>query len=233
MTQRAVLELEAVSYVSSGQRLLDNVDLRVGPAERVAIVGESGTGKSMLLRMALGLIAPLSGRARLFGEDVLSCDQEGRRHLRRRCGVSFQGGSLIRGLTVDDNLWLALGAPAAARARLRRKVDRIGFDFGIDHLFRTPVDALSQGEARTVELARAFVHDPEIVLLDSPLDAISAKGAFLERQLIRHAVLMPRAMLLLTQDALLAARVCERIYRLEEGRLVAQSPVEVALSGES
>jgi len=220
-----VLHLNAVSLISSGQRLLDNVNLQIGTAERVAIVGESGVGKSMLMRLALGLCEPLSGTVALFGENLAHGDHDARRRLRRQCGVSFQGGSLIRGLSVDENLWLALTSPAAARPRLRRKIDRIGFEFGIDHLLATPVDALSQGQARMVELARAFVHDPELVLLDSPLEETPSRSVFLERQLKRHTVTRPRAMLLVTQNDELAFRCCERVYRLEEGRLLAQSTV--------
>jgi len=225
----AVLHLNAVSLISSGQRLLDNVNLEIGTAERVAIVGASGVGKSMLMRLALGLWEPLSGTAALFGEDLVHCNHDDRRRLRRQCGVSFQGGSLIRGLTVDENLWLALTSPVAARPRLRRKLDRIGFEFGIDHLFATPVDALSQGQARMVELARAFVHDPEFVLLDGPLEEMPSRSEFLEKQLQRHTVIRPRAMLLVTQNEDVAFRVCERVYRLEEGRLLAQSSVRPAV----
>ncbi|MDT0506967.1 ATP-binding cassette domain-containing protein [Novosphingobium sp. MMS21-SN21R] len=225
-----VLDLNAVSLITSGQRLLDNVNLRIGRAERVAVVGASGVGKSMLMRVALGLCEPLSGRTELFGEDLADCDLEARRRLRRQCGVSFQGGSLIRGLTVDENLWLALTSPAAARPRLRRKLDRIGFEFGIDHLFATPVDTLSQGQARMVELARAFVHDPEFVMLDGPLEEMPSRSEFLEKQLQRHTVIRPRAMLLITQNEDVAFRVCERVYRLEEGRLLAQSTVRSAIA---
>lgn len=231
MTARPVLELQAVSYASSGQRLLDNVTLSIQRDERVAIVGESGSGKSMLLRLAMGLSEPLSGNVRLFDEDIAACSDEARRRLLRMCGISFQSGSLIRGLSVGDNLWLALGAPAAARSRLRRRLDRIGFEFGIDHLFGASVDLLSQGEARMVELARAFVHDPQFVLLDGALDGMPAQAALLERCLRRHTVLKPRALLLVTQDAALAFRTCERIYRLEEGRLAAQSVPELAPEG--
>lgn len=226
----AVLDLNAISLIVSGQRLLDNVSLQIGRAERVAIIGASGVGKSMLMRLALGLSEPLSGSAALFGEVLATCDQHARRRLRRQCGASFQGGSLIRGLTVDENLWLALTAPAAARPRLRRKLDRIGFEFGIDHLLATPVDALSQGQARMVEIARAFVHDPEFVLLDGPLEEMPARSAFLEKQLQRHTVIRPRAMLLITQNEDVAFRVCERVYRLEEGRLLAQSAGRSAIA---
>ncbi len=225
----AVLLLNAVSLISSGQRLLDNVNLAIGTAERVAIIGASGVGKSMLMRLALGLCEPLSGTAALFGEDLAHCDHDARRRLRRQCGVSFQGGSLIRGLTVEENLWLALSAPVAARPRLRRKLDRIGFEFGIDHLFATPVDALSQGQARMVELARAFVHDPEFVLLDGPLEEMPSRSELLEKLLQRHTVIRPRAVLLVTQNEDVAFRVCERVYRLEEGRLWAQSSVRSAV----
>lgn len=227
----AVLDLQSVSLVASGQRMLDDVSLRIGKSERVAIVGASGTGKSLLMRLALGLCEPLSGSVTLFGKGLDRCDHEMRRRLRRQCGVSFQGGSLIKGLTVDENLWLALASPAAAMTRLRRKIDRIGFDFGIDHLLSQPVDRLSQGQARMVELARAFVHDPEFVLLDGPLDEVGAHSEALERLLRRHAVTRPRAMLLVTQNGDLAASVCERVYRLEEGTLVAQPTFRSTSSG--
>ncbi|MES2302099.1 MAG: ATP-binding cassette domain-containing protein, partial [Pseudomonadota bacterium] len=91
----AVLHLNAISLISSGQRLLDNVNLTIDSTERVAILGASGSGKSMLMRLALGLCEPLSGTAALFGQDLAACDHDARRRLRRQCGVSFQGGSLI------------------------------------------------------------------------------------------------------------------------------------------
>eukprot|EP01037_Dinobryon_pediforme_P017635 gene17635-17840_t len=127
-----------------------------------------------MLRLAMGLTEPLGGRVALFGEDLADADAVRRRLLRSRCGLALQGGSLLAELSVEDNMWLALGTVAAARARLQRRLDRVMFEFGIEY-------------------------------------AIVPRG---------------RTLLLLTQDAALAARLCDRVLHLVRGRLVQHGPAE-------
>ena len=219
MSDEPVLSFAAVSLVLGGVRLFDGLDLTVAPGERVAIVGESGTGKSVMLRLATGMLEPLSGEVRLFGEALALADAPARRRLRSRCGLALQGGSLIAALSVEDNLWLALGAVSGARARLRRRLDRVLFAFGIEHAAALAAGALSGGERQRVELARAFLREPELLVLDEPLAGLSASAATIEAQLARQIVPRGRALLLFTQDAALAGRLCERVLRLERGRL--------------
>jgi len=219
----AVLAFEEVAYVTGGIRLFDGLSFSLGPAERLAILGGSGDGKSMIARLAIGLARPLSGAVRLFGADLDTLGQEELRARRARCGLTVQGGSLLGSLSVEDNLWLSLGAVAGARARLRRKLDRILLEFQLEHVVGVVADALSAGERRRVELARAFLRDPDLVILDEPLDGARAYADRLEAQIRRQTVSRGRALLLLTQDADLAGRLCDRVLRLDRNRLVQQA----------
>lgn len=220
----ALLSFDGVSLIVGGVRLLDRVDLVLRPGERVGIVGESGTGKSWLQRLAIGLSRPSSGSVRLMGERLDEIDGDRQRLLRARCGLTLQGGSLLGDHTVEDNMWLAFGAQGSRGAR---KVNRLLLDFGIEHLADARVDALSVGERRRVELARAFVRDPDLVILDEPFEGAFARANALEEQVRRRIVPHGRALLYLTQDAALAHRLCDRVLRLDRGRLVQQETAGV------
>jgi ABC-type multidrug transport system ATPase subunit len=212
----SVLALEGVSSVAGGVRVLDRLDLAVAAAERVAIVAGSGEGKSLLSAIAIGLVPPLAGIARLFGTDLARADAAAVRRLRARCGVTVQGGSLLGEWSVEDNLRLGAGSAA----RVGRRIDRLMLDFAVERSGTAAVQSLSRGERRRVELVRAFARDPELVILDEPLDGAHAGRDALERAILRQIAPRGRALLLLTQDEAFAARACQRVLRLERGRLV-------------
>ncbi len=215
----ALLAFEGVSLVLGGTRLLDQVDLEVGPSERVAILADSGAGKSWLLRLAIGLVRPGSGTVRLMGVGLDEAAPDTRRLLRARCGVGMQGGSLLGDLSVEENMRLAIGT---SDRRAGRRIDRLLLDYGLEQAAATRADALSIGERRRAELARAFVRDPELLVLDEPFEGAFARADMLETQVRRRIVPQGRALLLLTQDRALAGRLCERVYRLDRGRLIQQ-----------
>lgn len=217
-----LLAFEGVSLVVEGRRLLDDVSFALGGSERVSIIGDSGSGKSWIQRLALGLTAPTSGTIRLMGEAVDGLDGAALRLLRARCGLVMQGGSLLGDLSVEDNLRLALGATAAGTARAGRRIDRLLLEFGLEQSASLRAGALSVGERRRAELARAFSRDPDLLILDEPFEGAFARAGALETQVSRRIVPHGRALLLLTQDAALARRMGEHVYRLEQGRLVQQ-----------
>lgn len=220
MNPAPLLSFDKVALVTGGVRLFDDISFAVGPGAQVAICGDSGEGKSMLARLALGLTRPLSGKVELFGADVETLDIEALRKQRWRCGLSLQGGSLIGDLDVEDNLMLGIDIAGDARRRIGRKLDRIMLEFQIDHLGNAKVHSLSAGERQRVELARAFLRDPELVILDEPLVGARAQADQIERQIRRQVHQRGRALLLLTQDRPLAERLCETVFRIERNRLV-------------
>lgn len=222
----ALLSFDAVSLVMGGARLLDSVAFTIAPAERVAIIGDSGSGKSWIQRLAIGLTDATSGTVRLMDLMLDALDKEERRLPRARCGLVMQGGSLLAELSVEDNLRLAMGALSARDTRAARRIDRLLLEFGLEHVATATVGSLAVGERRRAELARAFSRDPDLLILDEPFEGAFARSAALEEQVRRRIVPHGRALLLLTQDADLAGRLCERIYRLERGRLLQQDAVE-------
>jgi ABC-type multidrug transport system ATPase subunit len=217
----AALALQDVAYVAGGARTLDRISLTLGEGERLAIVGENGAGKSTLARIAAGLTPPLAGSVRLFGVDPAALTAESLRRLRSRVSVVVQGGSLLGELTVEENLRLSLGAlPAAALPRVRRRLDRLLVNFGLESAYDCPAAALSVGEQRRLELARAFVREPDLLILDDPMQgADAATAADLERKLARSLARRPAAVLLLTHDEAFAARLCARVAALSRGVL--------------
>lgn len=217
----AALELRDVAYIAGGTRTLDHVSLSLASGERLAVVGENGAGKSTLARIAAALEPPLAGTVRLFGVDPEALTSESLRRLRSRISVVAQGGSLLGELTVEENLRLGLGAVRMeAMPRLRRRIDRLVVNFGLETAYDCRADALSVGEQRRLELARAFLREPELLILDDPLQgADAATAADLERRLFRSLARRPAAMLLLTHDEALARRLCERTAMLVRGTL--------------
>lgn len=211
--------LRDVGLVMGETRVLDRVSLALAPGEHVAIVGEAGVGKSLIARLALGLIQPTDGSVSLFGEEPATLDHGARRRLRARCGVALQGGSLFGELSVEDNLRLGFAPARGDPPRHRRRIDRLLIDFGLEHRVGTSAGLLSAGAQRRLELARAFLRDPALLVLDEPFEGALGRASQLETQLRTQLIGRPRALLLLTQDVGMAERLATRVVTLRRGRL--------------
>jgi phospholipid/cholesterol/gamma-HCH transport system ATP-binding protein len=157
----------------------DRLDLDVRPGEVFAVVGGSGTGKSVLLRTIVGLLRPAAGSIEVFGEDVLHLDDDARQAIESRWGVLFQDGALFSSMTVAQNVAVPLNEHLALPARLVEEIAAVKLA-----MVGLPADAapkypaqLSGGMRKRAGLARALALDPEIIFLDEPtsgLDPISA-----------------------------------------------------------
>jgi ABC-type multidrug transport system ATPase subunit len=210
-----------VACLVGESRVIDRINLSLYAGERVAVLGRNGSGKSTLARLATGLAPPATGEVRLFGADTRTLEPDGLRRLRGRIGVVLQGGSLLGELSVEDNLLLGLGLRAAASIRRQRaRIDRALFDFRLETMAARIVAGLSRGEQRRVELARALLRDPDLLVLDDPFDGVDEASV---AEMMEHAVRLiarrPRAVLLLTREKALAERLADRMLTLERGRL--------------
>ena len=158
-------------------RALDDVSLDIGQGEFVAIIGQSGSGKSTFMNMLGCLDVPTSGHYYLNGKDVSSLSDDELSEIRNQeIGFIFQGFNLIQNLTALENVELPLiyrNVPAAERKRLSEEsLKRVGLEKRMDH---KPTE-MSGGQQQRVAIARALAMDTEILLMDEPFGAIDAKN---------------------------------------------------------
>ena len=199
--------------------ILADVSLAIGRGETVAVMGASGAGKSTLLALLAGLDEPTSGAVHLAGHDLARLDEDGRAAVRaRHVGFVFQSFHLVPSLTAVENVMLPLelAGRADARAAALEVLARVGLAGRVGHYPRQ----LSGGEQQRVAIARAFVTRPDVLFADEPtgnLDA--ATGEKIMDLLFGLNRATQTTLVLVTHDRQLAAR-CDRIIRLEAGRVV-------------
>ena len=206
----------------------DGISLEVKRGEIVAIIGGSGTGKSVLLREIIGLLRPDSGNITLFGEDILTANESQLRQLRQRFGMLFQDGALFSSLNTEQNVATPLlehsQLPKAVCLQLARlKLAMVGLP---DTVVTKMPSELSGGMRKRTALARALALDPELLFLDEPtsgLDPISAR-AF--DHLIRTlADSLGLTILLITHDLNTLLSIIDRAVVLSDGKVLGTGSV--------
>jgi putative ABC transport system ATP-binding protein len=200
--------------------ILADVDLEIGRGQSVAIVGASGAGKSTLLALLAGLDAPTTGRVWLAGHELSALDEDGRAAIRaRHVGFVFQSFHLLPSLTALENVMLPLelARRSDARATAREVLGRVGLSGRLGHYPRQ----LSGGEQQRVAIARAFVTAPDVLFADEPTGNLDARtGETIMDLLFGLNASTQTTLVLVTHDQALAGR-CQRVIRLDAGRVVA------------
>jgi putative ABC transport system ATP-binding protein len=205
---------------ASGRRVLDGVQLCVQPGEYVAIVGESGVGKSTLLNLVAGLDVPDAGQILLEHHDLARLDEEARTRLRRsRMGFVFQAFHLLPHLSVARNVALPLAlngqAGRAAQDRVQELLDAVGLGGRADSLPRE----LSGGEMQRVAVARALAHRPALVLADEPTGNLDPDNALVILGILRAQIKRDNAAGVLVTHSTAAAATTDRVYELTRSGL--------------
>src|ERR1700693_5493130 len=217
----SAVALDHVSKSFGERQALRDVNLSVAPRETICIVGRSGTGKSVTLKLIIALIKPDAGHVWIDGEDITQLEGKELSRVRRKMGFLFQNAALFDFLTLYDNLALPL-------RRLTRKSDR-EIDEIIDRVLhqvglggdreKMPLE-LSGGMKKRAGLARALVLEPEILMVDEPssgLDRITASE--IDDILIEQK--RRTTMIIVTHDVHGARRIGDRFAVLDQGRLAA------------
>ena len=214
------------SYLEGGKQhpVLRDVNAEILRGESVAVLGRSGSGKSTLLNLISGIDMPNSGEVEIDGQSVTSMTERDRTLFRRRrIGFIYQFFNLIPTLTVVENLRLVLelnkvGAEDTA-ARCNALLEAVGLD---DRQSSYP-DALSGGEQQRVAIARALVHRPAVVLADEPTGNLDKATADDFWQLLDALVHSTGGTVLLATHSVAAARRCDRVLELTDGKLIAHT----------
>jgi phospholipid/cholesterol/gamma-HCH transport system ATP-binding protein len=211
-------------------RVLGGVDLAIRKGETMVVIGQSGSGKSVLLKLLIGIMAPDAGTIEIDGTDVTGLRGDAHQSVTRKFGMLFQGAALFDSMTVAQNVAFGLErygrlTPAETAARVTDCLDKVGLR-GIETLMP---HELSGGMKKRVGLARAIAYRPEIILYDEPSTGIDPIRADAINELI---LLLQREMgvtsVVITHDMVSAAKVADRIAMLYEGRIVAcGTPAEI------
>lgn len=193
------LELTGIYQHVRRQQALVDIDLVLAPGEWLLISGPNGAGKSLLVRLILGLDRPSAGTIRVLGRDLDGLDGRALRKLRREIGAVLQGGSLLASATVIENLLLPLRDLPMCRGDMARAVRLVMTLLELDGLENHPPRALSLGQCRRVELARALIHQPSLLVWDGLSDGLDA-AAIGETLDVLDTLRENRAMTLIATD---------------------------------
>ena len=224
-----VVAVEDLRKSFGSQNVLSGITLSVKRGETLAVLGRSGTGKSVLLRLIIGLEKPDSGSVRIHGQDIvgLALDQLG--EIRKKMGFLFQHAALYDSLTVEQNVAFPLQHHKKEMSKSERgdRITQLLAEVGMEgDLAKMPSD-ISGGMQKRVGLARALALEPDILLLDEPtagLDPISAgeiDDLVLKLQQEHHV-----ASIVVTHDLHSAKTIADRLALLNEGEVVIEGSFE-------
>jgi lipopolysaccharide export system ATP-binding protein len=228
---REVAERAGFAAVNIGKTfkkrpVLRGVTLTLQRGEAVGLLGPNGAGKTTSFYIMTGLLAPDYGWVTFDGHDVTDLPM----YRRARLGVGYlpQEASIFRGLTVEQNIRAILEVVEGDRQRRAAKLEELLAEFAISHLRRTPAMALSGGERRRVEIARALASDPSFILLDEPLAGIDPIAVGEIRDLVGHLTERGLGVLITDHNVRETLDIVDRAYIIHEGAVLMEgTPDEI------
>ncbi len=209
-----------------GRPVVKNVSVNVRKGEAVGLLGPNGAGKTTTFYMIVGLVRSDTGSISLDGQEISDLPM----YRRARLGIGYlpQEASIFRGLNVEQNIMAALEVIEDDRSEREAMLDSLLHEFGISHLRRTPSLALSGGERRRLEIARALASQPHYVLLDEPLAGIDPIAVSEIRDLVSHLKDRGIGVLITDHNVRETLEIIDRAYIMHSGSVLMQgSPQEV------
>jgi lipopolysaccharide export system ATP-binding protein len=226
---RQTLETNELVKSYNGRVVVDRVSLRISAGEVVGLLGPNGAGKTTTFYMIIGLIRPDRGTVLFNGEDISGLPM----YQRARRGITYlpQEPSVFRKLTVEENILAILETLNLDREEKKERLRELLKELNITHLAKNKAYSLSGGERRRVEITRALVLAPSLILLDEPFAGIDPL-AVIEIQKIIHQLKKKGIGVIVTDHNVREAlHVCDRAYILSQGRILETgTPKKIAAS---
>ena len=224
-----IVAVKELRKTFGSHRVLNGITLRVNPGETLAVLGRSGTGKSVLLRLIIGLETPDSGSVCIHGQDIAGLAMDRMGEIRKKMGFLFQHAALYDSLTVAENVAFPLEHHRRDMSSSERRdwVNQLLAEVGMEgNLEKMPSD-LSGGMQKRVGLARALALKPEILLLDEPtagLDPISSGE--IDDLILKLQRERQMASIVVTHDLHSARMIASRLALLDQGNVVIEGSFE-------
>ncbi len=219
-----MIAFEEVEKGFDDRKVLDKVSFTVAPGEAVCILGRSGTGKSVTLKLMIGLMTADAGRVLVTGQDMSSLDEDGLVKIRRKMGYLFQSAALLDSFTLNENIGLPLHRLYRNKSleEIKSTVQEVLKEVGLERDGNKMPSALSGGMQKRAGLARALVLEPEILLVDEPasgLDRITASE--IDALLMKVKAERHTTMVIVTHDIQGARKIADKFAVLDQSRLLA------------
>ncbi|MAI18411.1 MAG: LPS export ABC transporter ATP-binding protein [Rhodobacteraceae bacterium TMED111] len=198
--------------------VIQDISLELRRGEVVALLGPNGSGKTTTFYSIAGLISSDGGQVKIDGLDVTTMPM----YRRARMGLAYlpQETSIFRGLNVEENINCILDISTPLKSERKAKLEKLLSDFRIEHLRRTPSLALSGGERRRVEIARALATDPKYILLDEPFAGVDPISINDVRNLVSDLKSRSIGVLITDHNVRDTLKIVDRAYILHDGRVI-------------
>jgi lipopolysaccharide export system ATP-binding protein len=220
------LVAENVQKSYKKRMVVRGVSLAVGRGESVGLLGPNGAGKTTVFYMITGLVPADAGQITIDGQDVTRLPM----YRRARLGIGYlpQEASIFRGLTVEQNIMAVLELVEPSRKRRKEQLDSLLEEFHITRLRKSPSMALSGGERRRCEIARALASRPSFILLDEPFAGIDPIAVGDIQQLVRHLTDRGIGVLITDHNVRETLSLIDRAYIIYDGQVLTQGkPAEI------
>lgn len=231
--KRPLIQFDKVTKLFGANHVLNAVDLSIFNGEITAVIGKSGTGKSVLLKHIIGLLEPDSGNVLFNGQNIASMNRGGRRQLKGKLSYMFQGNALFDSMTIYDNIALPLlekttFSKKEIRKKVREKTDQLDL-YDIDNKYPSQI---SGGMKKRVALARALITDPEIILFDEPTTGLDPIRKHAVHQMIcDYQREFGYTGIMVSHEVPDIFHITQRIIMLDEGMVIFEgSPEEIRQS---
>jgi lipopolysaccharide export system ATP-binding protein len=227
----ATLSAEHLAKAYKNRKVVSDVSLEVKSGEIVGLLGPNGAGKTTTFYMVVGIVSRDAGRIMIDSQDISLFPL----HERARRGIGYlpQEASIFRRLSVYDNLMAVLEIRDDLDTNGRRaRANELLEEFHISHLSDSPGQALSGGERRRVEIARALAANPKFILLDEPFAGVDPISVIDIKKIIEHLRASGLGVLITDHNVRETLAVCERAYIVSQGNLIAHGTPEEILADE-
>ena len=216
-----MIEARGLALMRDGARVLDDISFTLARGQCLAIVGRSGSGKTLLLRMLAGLERASEGHLRIAGEAAENLPERDWHALRRHIGLVLENGALLHDLTLAENLAFPLANLELADNEIEKKLEHCLINFDLDPWRNARSNELSANLTKRALLARALIKDPRILMLDAPFEGLDPEAAEeLYADLKRLVAVQNVALLVTLHDKVEAQRLGANMMVLERGRLL-------------